>query len=153
MITANEEFGTPDGKMRKKHKDFCLIAGMNTYGMGANRVYVGRNQLDGATLDRFVVIDWDYDEGFEASIVGVTHKSPVLNLGAGGIMQPDEWFNYVVSVRKACEKLAIRHVVSPRATIYGTKLFAAGVGRDHVEGMVLWKGIEKATVDKVKGAL
>jgi hypothetical protein len=68
-------------------------------------------------------------------------------------MQPDEWFKYVVSVRKACEKLAIRHVISPRATIYGTKLFAAGVGRDHVEGMVLWKGIEKATMDKIKGAL
>ncbi len=151
-ILANGVFGTPDG-MKTKHKDFVMIAGMNTYGMGANRVYVGRNQLDGATLDRFVVIDWDYDRGFEASLVGVTMDSPRLELGEGGTMTNEAWISHVLKVREACERLAIRHVVSPRATIYGCKLFAAGVGRVHVEQMVLWKGLDVATVNKIKEAL
>lgn len=148
MLLANSEFGTPVG-MKSKHKDFCLIAGLNTYGMGANRVYVGRNQLDGATLDRFAMIDWDYDEGLEGAIVGVNRKSPVLTLDEGGILKPDQWMDYVLKVRKACETLAIRHVISPRATIHGVKLFAAGVGRKHVEQMVLWKGLDQATQAKI----
>jgi cobaltochelatase CobS len=152
MLLANDEFGTAEG-MKVKHKDFCLIAGLNTYGMGANRVYVGRNQLDGATLDRFVVIDWDYDEGLEAHIVGCKRASPKLKMDAGDIMEADDWLKYVHNVRQACEKLAIRHVFSPRASIHGCKLFLAGVGRTHVESMVLWKGLETATVSKIKAAL
>lgn len=151
MLLANDSFGTPIG-MKQKHKDFCLIAGLNTYGMGANRVYVGRNQLDGATLDRFVMIDWDYDEGLEGAIVGVTRKSPVCTLDEGGILTPDQWMDYVLKVRKACEQLAIRHVISPRATIHGSKLFAVGVGRKHVEQMVLFKGLDAATVTKILSA-
>lgn len=149
MLLANEEFGTAEG-MKVKHKDFCLIAGLNTYGMGANRVYVGRNQLDGATLDRFVVIDWDYDEGLEAAIIGCARKSPKLDMAAGGIPSADTWLQTVHATRKACEKLAIRHVVSPRAAIHGAKLLLAGVGVTHVEHMVLFKGLDKATVDKIK---
>lgn len=152
MLLANEHFGTPRG-MQAKHKDFCLVAGLNTYGMGANRVYVGRNQLDGATLDRFIVIDWDYDEGLEAAIIGCNRPSPKLTMDEGGILEADQWLDYVVKVRKACENLAIRHVVSPRASIHGTKLFLAGIGRTHVERMVLWKGLEEATVAKIKAAI
>jgi hypothetical protein len=152
MLLANNQFATPTG-MRNKHKDFVLIAGLNTYGMGANRVYVGRNQLDGATLDRFVTIDIDYDEGLEAAIVGLNKPSPVLKLDEGGLLQPAEWLDYVTRLRKACETQSIRHIISPRATIHGTKLFAAGVGRKHVEEMVLWKGIEQATKVKILSAL
>src|SRR6266536_4930731 len=47
----------------KRHPDFVLIAAANTFGNGANRMYVGRNQLDESTLDRFrigqVVLDYD----------------------------------------------------------------------------------------------
>ena len=34
----------------------------NTKGNGANSTYCGRNAIDGATLDRFVTIQFDYDE-------------------------------------------------------------------------------------------
>lgn len=52
-----------------KHKDFILIAAANTFGSGVgDRIYVGRNQLDGATIDRFVAarVFMDYDEAVEA---------------------------------------------------------------------------------------
>ena len=31
-------------------------------------IYVGRNQLDGATLDRFAVIEFEYDEEIEKNL-------------------------------------------------------------------------------------
>lgn len=54
----------------RKHKDFVLIAAANTFGTGANAIYVGRNQLDAATLDRFKVgtIYMDYSREVEQSL-------------------------------------------------------------------------------------
>ena len=54
----------------RKHKDFVLVAAANTFGHGADSMYVGRNQLDAATLDRFKVglICMDYNADVEASL-------------------------------------------------------------------------------------
>lgn len=54
----------------KKHKDFVLIAAANTFGNGADAMYVGRNQLDAATVDRFKVglITLDYNKDVELSL-------------------------------------------------------------------------------------
>jgi cobaltochelatase CobS len=41
----------------------CIVATANTFGTGADRVYVGSLQIDGATLDRFAFLEWPYDEG------------------------------------------------------------------------------------------
>ena len=49
------------GGFVRMNKDFRLIAAGNTYGSGADYRYVGRNQLDMATLDRFVTITVGYD--------------------------------------------------------------------------------------------
>jgi cobaltochelatase CobS len=51
----------------EKHPLFVLIAAANTWGSGADRQYVGRNQLDEATLDRFraYMIPMDYDPVLE----------------------------------------------------------------------------------------
>lgn len=53
-----------------KHEDFRLIAAANTFGNGADAMYVGRNQLDAATLDRFKVgtIVMDYSHDVESSL-------------------------------------------------------------------------------------
>ncbi|EEF63355.1 AAA family ATPase [Pedosphaera parvula] len=152
MLLANEEFATPIG-MKQKHKDFILIAGANTFGQGADRLYVGRNQLDAATLDRFVVIDWDYDEGLEASLIGLTKPSPTFENTLGGILEPDQWFARVTAIRQAVETLKVRAVISPRATVHGVKLFDAGIGQTHVENMVIWKGMDIATRQKIENAL
>jgi hypothetical protein len=47
------------------HKDFKAVVAGNTYGTGSTFQYTGRNKLDAATLDRFMVIDWDYDRELE----------------------------------------------------------------------------------------
>lgn len=66
---ANGYCSFPD-KMVKKHADFICIAAANTFGTGANREYVGRNQLDAATLNRFVQFEINYDENLETVIYG-----------------------------------------------------------------------------------
>jgi hypothetical protein len=65
--TAPQRWGKP---VVKKHKDFVLIAAANTYGNGADAMYVGRNQLDAATLDRFKVgmITMDYCKEVEEEL-------------------------------------------------------------------------------------
>jgi hypothetical protein len=54
----------------KKHEDFVLVAAANTFGNGADEMYVGRNQLDAATIDRFKVgmITMDYSRDVEMSL-------------------------------------------------------------------------------------
>jgi uncharacterized protein YqgV (UPF0045/DUF77 family) len=100
-------------------------------------LYVGRAQIDAATLDRFAFIFWDYDEELERPLAG---------------NHPD-WHDYVLSVRRAVEKLGIRHIVSPRATIFGAELLDAGMGRDKIENMVIWKGLDEDAKNKIKAEL
>jgi hypothetical protein len=130
-MTSNGVASFPDG-MIEKHEDFIMVAASNTYGRGADRLYVGRNQLDAATLDRFIVINMDYDEDLELAI------------------SPDEnWTKYVQSIRGAVFKLRERIVVSPRASINGGKLLEVGFNEDEVAKMVIWKGIDAGIKEKV----
>lgn len=70
---ANSSYTVPQRYTKpviKKHKDFVLVAAANTFGAGADAMYVGRNQLDAATLDRFKVgtIYMDYSREVEQSL-------------------------------------------------------------------------------------
>ena len=114
------------GTRVKRHPDFVLLAAGNTYGRGADRMYVGRQQLDAATLDRFAVIDWDYDEDAEFQWAGADMY---------------EWTKYVQSIRYIVQSHLMRVIVSPRASINGATMLRNGIERDLVEEMVLWKGI------------
>lgn len=115
----------PCGKVQR-HDDFVAIAAANTFGRGADREYVGREQLDAATLDRFGVVEIDYDEQLEIAITS--------NRG---------WTEYVQKVRKAVRKVKLRHVVSTRAAIDGGVMLDAGMERKQVEESYLWKGLDE----------
>lgn len=52
----------------ERGEGFMVIAAANTYGTGADALYVGRNQLDAATLDRFYTVEMDYDRKLEARL-------------------------------------------------------------------------------------
>ncbi|EKT3975180.1 AAA family ATPase, partial [Flavobacterium psychrophilum] len=132
---ANDFMDFPDKKI-ERHKNFYCIAAANTYGSGADREYIGRNQLDAASLDRFVFFDWNIDEDLERELAN-----------------NDTWVNYVQKVRKTAKKLGIRFVISPRASFYGATLIATGIDRKEVEKNVLWKGLDEATVQQIKNNL
>jgi MoxR-like ATPase len=89
----------PDKPVAKKHKDCIIIAAANTFGTGADRQYVGRNQLDEAFLDRFRMgqVVLDYSEELEA------YLCPDRELRAR-----------VQQYRKMSQTLKIRRVISSR---------------------------------------
>lgn len=69
---ANSHLSIPqNNEMIEKHKDTAIICAGNTYGTGATRQYVGRNQLDAATLDRFSAstVFVDYDKTLERNLI------------------------------------------------------------------------------------
>jgi len=147
-VLANGSFGTPIG-MQKKHDDFIMMACANTFGTGADRQYVGRNQLDAATLDRFAVIEWDYDESLEAMRCGVADvKAQSFKIEAGGKVSRQEWYERAIKVRHACEKLQLRHVIG-RAVYHGCVLADQGIGLAHLDEMLLWRGLANDQIQKI----
>lgn len=132
---ANDFMDFPDGRINR-HPDFYCIAAANTFGQGADRQYIGRNQLDAASLDRFVFIEWDYDEELEFIIA-----------------KNDDWVKKVQEIRKIIDKLKIRHVISPRASIFGARLLKNKIPENEVEELVIWKGMDSATKTKIKSNL
>jgi hypothetical protein len=68
MFTPND----PESPHRLRHDDFYFVAIDNTNGYGNDFSYVGRNQQDLATLDRFTsaTISIGYDKTIEEHIVG-----------------------------------------------------------------------------------
>ena len=93
-----------------KHKDFILIATANTIGKGATAQYVGRLVIDGATLDRFVMINLNYDNDLEAALCGNKEVSDAIQ-----------------TLRQTAEKHGLNCIISPRASINAAKLVAAGL--------------------------
>jgi cobaltochelatase CobS len=120
---ANGYAAFPDG-MAKKHPNFRCIAAANTWGLGATFDYVGRNKLDAAFLDRFVRLNWDYDEMLERDISG----NP-------------EWCTYVQTMRMRAKAKGLKVVISPRATLYGAQLLAAGMTKAEVIDLTLRNGM------------
>ena len=147
---AGDVMATPIGMVSRSPR-FLTVAGANTYGQGASRQYVGRNQLDAATLDRFAVLDWPVDEGLEAVMIGLPAPAPVLDMDRGGVINSAAWLTRVRSVRASIEKEQVRAIVSPRATVAGEALFKVGVGRYWVEEMVLWRGMPVDARTRVEG--
>ncbi len=82
----------------ERHPDFRCVAAANTWGKGSNLQYVGRNVLDGATLDRFDMVFFDYDRKLERALY-----------------PSDELLEFMWSLRDAADDCRIPHIVSTRA--------------------------------------
>lgn len=116
-----------------RHASFRIVATANTFGSGADRVYVGRNELDAASLDRFATINVDYDLNLE-------------RLFANGNTR---WLEHVWKVRKAVNEKRIRHVVSSRAIRMGADAIASGISWDDTNDIYLIKGMSANDRSKI----
>lgn len=56
------------GVIVPRGEKFVFVAAANTVGKGGDGVYTGRNRLDAATLDRFVLIAIDYNSEIEERV-------------------------------------------------------------------------------------
>lgn len=126
-----------DGAQVPIHPSFRLIGCGNTVGDGASESYVGRQQIDAATLSRFAMIEWDYDEELERAF------SPVR-----------EWTEYVQRVRGVARELRIdTKFCTPRASENGGYMLKAGLSRRQVEDLFLWNILPEDDKRAVKSAL
>ena len=57
-----------DATKAERHSESYIICTANTYGTGADRQYVSRNQMDAATMDRFTIVEIGYDAEIEAQV-------------------------------------------------------------------------------------
>lgn len=112
----------PD-RVVKQHPNFICLAAANTHGQGGTATYAGRERIDGATLDRFVIVDVEYDEDLEVRAAG-----------------DRDWVRRVQQIRRAAATIDPRHIISMRASIEGARLLAKGVPLADVEKAVIWRG-------------
>ena len=138
MVLSNGLMATPEG-MIKKHDDFYIVAGANTYGTGADREYVGRCQLDEATLKRFFVVEWGYDEKLERAISGADDENS------------NALVDTIQAMRKNADEHGLRVTVSPRDSIYAVRLSKAGMPEKDILQGLIFKGLDKSTISKLKG--
>jgi hypothetical protein len=52
-LASDELFNPVNGQRYKRHPDFICVSTANTFGLGADSKYSGREKLDLATIDRF----------------------------------------------------------------------------------------------------
>jgi hypothetical protein len=117
----------PD-KIVKRHKDCVIIATANTTGQGASTEYSGRFKQDAANMDRFVMLHWPIDEALERSMCA-----------------NQEWVTTVQNMRAKLATHNIKGVmITPRATLYGEALLAAGLDLADVIESVLKKSMTDA---------
>ena len=129
------DFPAPIGKV-DANPNFRVIAAGNTTGHGADTSYVGRNTLDAASLDRFAMIEIDYDERIELS---VTNNNADL-------------VAFCRSFRKSAEKAGLCITVSYRAMSRMAKMEQL-LDRDEMIQTCLIKGLEKDDVSILKSNL
>jgi cobaltochelatase CobS len=131
---ANGHMAFPD-RMVTRHPDFRVCASANTYGRGPDRQYVGRQAIDAATLDRFVVVTVDIDEALESKICQAT--------GAGTAVVT-EVLRYVRAIRNASEQGRKALIFSPRASEGVCALLMAGISAREAVEMRVRRGISDA---------
>lgn len=162
-LLANGDCAFPDGVV-KKHPDFVLIAGANTIGQGADRQYVGRQQIDAATLDRFAFLPWSYDPRIEAAACGcpieffsecpVPEATDFVAIDDETVVnrRVETYVKKVVAIRNSIAGLGkgVRVIVSPRASIHGVKLVRAGFRVEDVLDICVWKGCDADTRAKIE---
>ena len=94
---ANRYFDFPNGKI-EAHENFRVVSAGNTFGTGASYEYSGRNQLDGASLDRFAQVYIDYSPAIEESLT-----------------EDKDLIRFIRKFRKSVVDKGINHIVSYRS--------------------------------------
>lgn len=129
---ANGYFDFPCGKF-EAHEDFRVIAAGNTFGTGADIEYTGRFQLDGASLDRFAVIEIDYSPAIENALAD----------GDTNLLE------FVRTFRKVTYKAGIRCIASYR-TIERIKKLKGMFELKEILKMSLTKGLRTDDLNIIK---
>jgi cobaltochelatase CobS len=137
---ANGVLVTPDGTIHKRHEQCIIIAAANTWGRGGDLMYVGRNQLDASTIDRFCLATLfvQYDEDLEQELVKAGLDETI----------GDELISWVRNLRSAITRNRLRRVASTRLVISSIKALRHGKTLEDIKSRFFhdWSVDEKAKV-------
>lgn len=128
------DFPAPIGYV-EAHPDFRVIAAGNTVGHGADFEYVGRNQLDGASLDRFAVVKIDYSVQIENSVA-----------------MDIELADFCRDFRKAANKAGVQVIISYRGIERLAKMMQLLSINEALETCLI-KGMDKDDVHMIEQAM
>lgn len=132
---ANGYFDFPTGR-EIANENFRVVCAGNTVGLGADLVYTGRNVLDGATLDRFVLVEIDYDPRIEENLC-----------------QDEELRTFLYDVRHSVQVNHINHIVGMRCFKYAYQLLMNGFDKEFIVKSVILKGVQKDDINVIKSSL
>jgi MoxR-like ATPase len=122
-----------DNVPKARHIKFYAMMAANTWGHGADREHVGRNELDAATLSRFVSVPMDYDEALERSL-----------------SQGDtEWLDMVHRCRRNARALKVHATFGTRELMTGLDLMRSGLSRERTTELVLRRNLDATQWSKV----
>lgn len=131
---ANGRATFPDGQV-ERHAECRIIAAANTFGHGATAEYVGRSKIDAAFLSRFPVrIVWDYDAALEVAISG----------------NPD-FARRVQGARERARNAGLKILITPRDSIAGAALIAAGFDADEAAQMTYLASLTAEQARMIEG--
>jgi hypothetical protein len=116
-----------------RHPDFVCICTANTIGRGGDIYYPERRALDSAFLERFVFLEWEYDNKLTLAIVG-------------GILgdKCSEHMDWVDGKAKEYRAKYPELVISPRAYIQSALLVANGFNKTEIEAATIARGVKSA---------
>jgi hypothetical protein len=148
-MLSNGHYLFPNGETVTRHEKFRVLACANTKGTGAVAGYTARNKLDAATLDRFAIIEFKYDDGLELAIAtGEGKPSEPWKPGPAATQaQVNAYAQWVLKVRKYVSQSVL---VSPRATINGCKALRAGIPMREVIDALVFKLCSDDTITRIK---
>lgn len=132
---ANGYVDFPTGRVVLNDKCRVIAAG-NTVGLGADVIYTGRNVIDGATLDRFVLVEMNYDKRIEENLC-----------------QDEELRDFLYDVRKSVKSNNINHIVGMRCMKYAYQMLVNDFDKEFIVKSVVTKGLQKDDINVIKASL
>lgn len=149
-LISNDVATFASGKVIKRSPNCIFIAADNTFGRGADAMYIGRSQLDAATLNRMVYLPWETDWSLVGDLYGLTIKGDKPDYAQPGkprtITDKDcaEWGEFIKSLFEIVAAKKIAAAIGTRQVINGLKMLLAGIDRKLVEYAVIWAHMDDA---------
>jgi cobaltochelatase CobS len=126
----------PDGLIQR-HESTRFIVADNTCGLGATAQYNVRQKMDAAFRQRFVFINWSYDEALELAVASAYHpQAPAI-------------VAWVLKARAAVETLKLQLIVSPRESLMISDALHTDLPLADIIDSVVFKGVDSDTRAKV----
>lgn len=138
---ANRYCSFPNG-VADRHPDSVFLASGNTFGKGADRMYVGRNQLDESTRNRFSFLIWDYDTALELRLAEEKAK-------LSGQPEVMKWAHRVHNIRESSDRNKLRFIASTRDILDGADLIIHGFTMREVEDLRFWNAADEDVKQRI----